>query len=163
MNSALMFSKASDEWSTPQDFWRELDAEFRFGLDAACSAENAKAPVGFGPDHPNPAARDALVPCWSEAARAAGVPPVAFLNPPYSRCAEFVAKAATEAQKGCTVVLLIPSRTDTRYWHAHIWDRETHQPKPGVEIRFVKGRLKFGAGKNSAPFPSVVIVMRPPA
>jgi phage N-6-adenine-methyltransferase len=166
VNSALMFSKASDEWSTPQDFWRELDREFCFEMDVAATPENAKMLPCITREV------DALAVDWFDAfcegdaseARACGVPPpICWLNPPYSRCAEFVAKAAEEAQKGCTVVLLIPSRTDTRYWHAHIWDRETHQPKPGVEIRFVKGRLKFGAGKNSAPFPSVVIVMRPPA
>jgi hypothetical protein len=61
------------------------------------------------------------------------------------------------------VVCLVPSRTDTRWWHEHAWDATTHQPRPGVEIRFVRGRLKFGnTGKaeNSAPFPSVVIVFR---
>jgi phage N-6-adenine-methyltransferase len=152
MNSALMFSKASDEWSTPADFYAELDREFRFNTDAACTPANGLAAYQI---------YSALDTDWSDDGDYSNVR--VFVNPPYSRCAEFVAKAATEAQKGCVVVLLIPSRTDTRYWHAHIWDRETHRPKPGVEVRFIKGRLKFGAGKNSAPFPSAVIVMRPPA
>lgn len=148
--TAVMFGQATDQWSTPPAFFAELDAEFDFAVDAAADATNAKCRVWFGERI------DALaLESW------ASTPCSIFVNPPYSRCAEFVAKAAEEAAKGCTVVMLIPSRTDTRYWHAHIWDREKHQPKPGVEVRFVKGRLKFGGGKNVAPFPSVVVVFRP--
>lgn len=163
MNSSLMFSKASDLWSTPLDFWRELDREFEFVLDAAATQDTSL--VGFpyyGPDHPygdgEMGGPDALAGDW-HAVIGTGA---AYCNPPYSQCAEFVAKAAAEAKKGCTVVMLIPSRTDTRYWHEHIWDREKHQPRPGVEVRFLKGRLKFGNSQNSAPFPSVIVVFRPP-
>lgn len=164
MNSALMFSKQSDEWSTPDDFWKELDREFLFEMDVAATRENAKMLPCIT------AAVDALSVDWFDAfcegdateARQCGVqPPICWMNPPYSKCAEFIEKAALEARKGCTVVCLIPSRTDTRYWHEHIWNRERHQPRPGVEVRFIKGRLKFGEGKNSAPFPSVVVVFRP--
>jgi hypothetical protein len=83
-----------------------------------------------------------------------------WLNPPYSRCREFVARAAEAARNGSTVVCLVPSRTDTRWWD-HVWDRDSHRPWPNVEVRFLKGRLKFGNSQNSAPFPSVVIVFRP--
>ena len=82
------------------------------------------------------------------------------MNPPYSKCRQFIEKAAREASKGATVVALVPSRTDTRWWHEYVWSGS--QPKPGVEVRFVKGRLKFGEGKNGAPFPSVVVIFRPP-
>lgn len=150
-----MFSKASDEWSTPQAFFDELDDEFDFSVDAAASTENAKCRLWYGPGG---LCEDALaLKDWRpDIARSI------WLNPPYSRCREFIAKAAVEAREhGCTVVCLIPSRTDTRMWHEHVWDAEKHQPRPGVEIRFVKGRLKFGEGKNSAPFPSVVVIFRP--
>jgi phage N-6-adenine-methyltransferase len=147
--TAVMFGKASDEWTTPQAFWLTLHEEFDFEIDAAASRDNAKLPVYFD------AHIDGLVAHWHDCASRA------WLNPPYSKCAEFVAKADMERQHGVTTVMLIPSRTDTRWWHAHIWDRDTHQPRPGVEIRFVKGRLKFGDGKNSAPFPSVVVIFRP--
>lgn len=165
MNNALMFSKASDEWSTPDEFYAVLDAEFNFMLDAAASAENTKlhGPIYenyyLGLDHQDPKRRDALVCDWLYIMdfRSSSV----WLNPPYSKCREFIAKAALEASKGCTVVCLVPSRTDTRWWHEHVWDRERHQPKAGVEVRFVKGRLRFGGGKDCAPFPSVVIVFRP--
>lgn len=161
-----MFGTASDNWTTPLDFYRALDAEFGFVLDAAATMDVSLTGFPyFGPDHPygrdgmptELGGPDALTGDWHEVACGGAV----YCNPPYSQCAEFVAKAAQEAAKGCTVVMLIPSRTDTRYWHAHIWDREKHQPKPGVEVRFVKGRLKFGGGKNVAPFPSVVVVFRP--
>lgn len=77
------------------------------------------------------------------------------------KCADFVAKAAAESRTGCTVVMLLPARTDTRYFHDYIWDAERHQPKPNIQVRFIKGRLKFGDAANSAPFPSMVVVFRP--
>lgn len=150
MNSALMFSKASDEWSTPDDLFETLDGEFTFWLDAAASEANSKCTAFYAIDD------DALKADWRGPAGWS-----VWLNPPYSRCSEFVAKAAAERLNGVTTVMLIPSRTDTKYWHAHIWDRERHQPRPGVEVRFIKGRLKFGDQKNSAPFPSVVVIFRP--
>jgi phage N-6-adenine-methyltransferase len=152
MNSALMFSKASDEWRTPQAFFEALDAEFGFDADMAASAENCWKENYWGPDHHRVDRRNSLVFDW---------PPVCWLNPPYSQCRAFIAKAAEQARRGSVVVCLIPARTDTRMWHESIWDGERHAPQRGVEIRFIKGRLKFGGGTNSAPFPSAVIVFRP--
>jgi hypothetical protein len=75
-----------------------------------------------------------------------------WLNPPYGRTIkDWVAKAEAESKKGCTVVLLVPSRTDTSWWHEHCI---------AYEIEFIRGRLKFGNQPNSAPFPSAVVVMR---
>jgi len=154
MNSALMFSKASDEWSTPKDFFDALDAEFDFDWDAAATKDNAKCSRYFGPDHECAFYRDALtVKRWPLYTY--------WLNPPYSKCRAFIAKAAEQASLGAIVVCLVPSRTDTRWWHEHVWDREKHRPRPGVEVRFVKGRLTFGGAPAGAPFPSVVIVFRP--
>lgn len=147
----VMFSRASDEWETPQDFFDALDAEFRFGLDAAASEDNAKCTVWMDVE------KDALRQDWRMGPRWS-----TWLNPPYSRVREFIEKAAQEARRGATVVCLVPSRTDTRWWHSEVWDAEKHTFRPGVEVRFVKGRLKFGNSNNSAPFPSVVIVFRPP-
>ena len=84
-----------------------------------------------------------------------------WLNPPYSQVRDFIAKAAAEAARGCTVVALVPARTDTRWWHAQVWDELQRTWKQGVEARFVRGRLKFGGAGNGAPFPSVVLVFRP--
>jgi phage N-6-adenine-methyltransferase len=157
-----MFSKASDEWSTPQDLFDALDLEFGFDVDVAATDGNSKCDGRYwGPDNPgNP---DALAIDYWGFTDESGRPQrgfVCFLNPPYSKCAAFVAKAAEQRDAGVTTVMLIPSRTDTRYWHAHIWDRHRHQPRRGVEVRFLKGRLKFGGGKNSAPFPSVIVIFR---
>jgi phage N-6-adenine-methyltransferase len=154
VNHALMFSKASDEWETPEGFFLPLQWEFSFDVDVAASDDNAKVRPYFG------GVKSSLEIDWALFGRR---PPTCWLNPPYSKCREFIAKAAHEARRGCTVVALVPSRTDTRWWHEHVWDAEKHQPRPGVEIRFIKGRLKFGEGKNSAPFPSVVVIFRPPA
>jgi len=154
MNNALMFSKAFDEWSTPSDLFADLNEEFHFTLDAAASRENCKVSNYLGPDHILPGCQDALGCDWQG---------VVWLNPPYSKCREFIAKAATEARKGCTVVCLVPSRTDTRWWHEHVWDRKKFpsQPRANVEVRFVRGRLRFGGASAGAPFPSVVIVFEP--
>src|SRR4051812_4005617 len=157
MNSALMFSKASDEWETPRDLFAELNCEFAFTLDAAATSENRKCSDYCGLDHYTPSRRDALQADWLAICDETFGRCV-WLNPPYSKCREFIAKASEEAQKGCTVVCLVPSRTDTKWWHEHVWDYDS--PRPGVEVRFLKGRVKFGEGKNSAPFPSDVIIFR---
>ncbi|MEY2873480.1 MAG: hypothetical protein RLZZ373_851 [Pseudomonadota bacterium] len=148
MNNAVMFGRATDEWATPRELFKELDREFYFGLDAAATADNALCLRWL---------TDALAVDW--AGNAWGHP--IYLNPPYSRCREFIGKAALEASRGATVVCLVPSRTDTRWWHEHVWDREQHTFRPGVEARFIKGRLKFGDSTNSAPFPSVILIFRP--
>lgn len=151
-----MFSKAKDEWSTPPDLFYALDQEFGFEVDAAATAENTFLPLWFGLDAvPGGCSNDALRADWSRYGR------IFWLNPPYSKCRAFIAKAAEEARKGCTVVCLVPSRTCTRWWHEHVWDVATESTRPGVEIRFIRGRLKFVGSKNSAPFPSVVIIFRP--
>lgn len=157
MQTAVMFSSASDEWATPEGVFNALNAEFGFDHDAAATADNSWVDGDyFGPDHRLKWMRDALtVENWSPYG------PVIWLNPPYSKCREFIAKAAEESRKGCTVVCLVPSRTDTRWWHEHVWDSVRNCARPGVEVRFLKGRLKFGASANSAPFPSVVVIFRP--
>ena len=159
MNNALMFGKASDEWSTPQEFYAELNDEFDFMLDVAASRENRKCGFWLGPEQMFDNYRDGLTFEWSLLLK--GTTSACWMNPPYSRCREFIAKAALEASKGCKVVALVPSRTDTRWWHDHVWDVRYSRPRPGVEVRFVKGRLKFGGATAGAPFPSVVIVFRP--
>jgi len=135
-----------DTWTTPLDFFKKLDREFNFTLDAAALASSTLVPDNwFGPDHPEESRRDALVNKWTTDG-------AVWLNPPYGRTIkDWVAKADSEAKAGATVVCLVPSRTDTNWW----WDSCIHH-----EVRFIKGRLKFGGQSNSAPFPSAVIVMK---
>jgi phage N-6-adenine-methyltransferase len=136
---SVMFSRFSDEYETADDFFAVTDEEFGFVLDAAASATNKKCKKYLGLDHPVTACRDALAISWFFLV---GKGPV-WLNPPYSKCGPFVAKAAEEAKLGVATTMLIAARTDTRYWHKYIWDRKNHRPRPGVEVRFLKGRLKF--------------------
>ena len=75
-----------------------------------------------------------------------------FVNPPYSELAKWLEKGWEQYQKGKTIVFLIPSRTDTKAWHQYCMK--------ATEIRFIKGRLKFDEHKNSAPFPSAIIIFK---
>jgi phage N-6-adenine-methyltransferase len=135
------FSSATDNWATPPDVFAALDAEFLFTLDACASAGNAKCGRFFT------AADDGLTQSWA--------PATTWMNPPYGRgIREWMAKAADEAEQGATVVCLVPARTDTKWWHEHVMARAS-------EVRFVRGRLKFGAGLAPAPFPSALVVYRP--
>lgn len=138
MNTEAMFSSATDLWETPQDFFDALKEEFHFTLDACALPENAKVEKYFTPD------QDGLRQEWTG---------TVWCNPPYGRqIYRWVEKAWFSAKKGTTVVMLLPARTDTRWFHRYIYGRS--------EIRFVKGRLKFGNAKTSAPFPSMVVIFR---
>ena len=146
-------------------FFDGLAREFRFVLDVAASKENRKAPDYLGLDADDPKRRDALAVSWRSALDGIegtwrGV--ACWMNPPYSRGLQgkFIAKAAAERLEGVTTVALLPARTDTKTFHAHIYDIATWQPREGVEIRLIKGRLKFGGAANSAPFPSMVVIFR---
>lgn len=139
MNTKVLFSSNSDEWATPQDFFDRLNEEFHFNLDPCALPENAKCSKYFTPKS------NGLSQNWGGY--------VTFCNPPYGRkIYEWVKKCYDESRKpDTTVVLLIPARTDTKYFHEFIY----HKAK---EIRFIKGRLKFGDSNNSAPFPSMVVI-----
>lgn len=138
MNIDVMFSSETNEWSTPQDFYNELNNEFSFTLDPCATKENAKCEKYFTIE------QDGLKQDWEGH--------TAFVNPPYGRAIkDWVKKCYEESLKQDTkVVMLIPARTDTKYFHEYIYNK--------AEIRFIKGRLKFGESKNSAPFPSMVVI-----
>ena len=143
MNKASLSSENMN-WCTPQDFFDALNAEFHFVLDAAATEKTAKCARYFTPE------TDGLLQSWD-------VGGAVFCNPPYGRqIGEWVKKAYAEATGGCTVVLLIPARTDTSYFHDYIYRK--------AEIRFIRGRLKFtdeeGNAKQSAPFPSMLVIYR---
>lgn len=134
------FSSKSNEWTTPQHLFDELNQEFNFTLDPCATEENAKCSKHFTIED------DGLSKDWSN--------DVVFMNLPYGReIKKWIKKAYEESLNGATVVCLIPARTDTMYWHDFIFDKAD-------DIRFLKGRLKFGNGKNSAPFPSAIVVYK---
>ncbi|MCD8905911.1 phage N-6-adenine-methyltransferase [Staphylococcus chromogenes] len=134
------FSSKTNEWATPQYLFDELNKEFNFTLDPCATRENAKCNQYFT------VKENGLMQDWSK--------DVVFMNPPYGREIKYwIKKAYEESLEGATVVCLIPARTDTTYWHEYIFNN-------AHEIRFLKGRLKFGDSNNSAPFPSAVVIYK---
>jgi site-specific DNA-methyltransferase (adenine-specific) len=136
----VMFSSSSGDWSTPQKFFDRLDTRFKFTLDPCASSQNHKCNKFYTE------AEDGLTKTWQGE--------TVFCNPPYGReIRHWVKKCYEESlQPDTTVVMLVPSRTDTAWWHNYIMR--------AAEIIFVRGRLKFGNSKNSAPFPSAIIVFK---
>jgi len=122
-----MYSSMTPHWATPEGIYKELDDEFHFTFD----------PCPLNADF------DGLSVSWKG---------TVFVNPPYGRkIGNWIRKGWEESKLGWTIVMLLPARTDTRWWHDYVMKGE---------IRFIKGRLKFGGSKNSAPFPSCVVVFR---
>jgi len=135
------FSSATDDWPTPQDFFDRVAKEFGpFDLDPCASAENAKAPKFYTQ------ADDGLAQSWSGRV---------WMNPPYGRViGQWMRKAYESSKQGALVVCLVPSRTDTAWWHDYA---------AKGEVRFIRGRLKFGNAKANAPFPSTLVIFHPQA
>ena len=134
-----MFSSKTNEWATPIAVFRQLDEEFKFNLDPCSSDENAKCEKHYTIDN------DGLTQNWGGQR--------VFCNPPYGReLPKWVRKCYEESKKPDTlVVMLIPARTDTSYFHEYIY----HKAR---EIRFLRGRLHFNESKQGAPFPSMVVI-----
>ena len=139
MNTELMFSSKTDLWETPQDLFDKLNNEFHFTLDVCATPENAKCESFYTKE------QDGLSQQWKG---------VVWCNPPYGKqIGSWVRRGFFASLSGNTVVMLLPARTDTRWFHEYIYGK--------AEIRFIRGRLKFGGSKNSAPFPSMVVVFMP--
>ena len=136
MNSDVMFSSKTDLWATPQELFDELDKEFHFELDVCATPENAKCRKFYTKE------QDGLAQPWKGRV---------WCNPPYGReIGQWVRRAFFAAVAGATVVMLLPARTDTRWFHEYIYGK--------AEVRLIRGRLKFGDARNSAPFPSMVVI-----
>lgn len=132
------FSSETDMWATPFDFFNYYDSMYDFTVDVCASKENAKCPKFFTIED------DGLAQEWNGNC---------WMNPPYGReIGKWMEKAYESSQQGALVVCLVPSRTDTKWWHDFAMKGD---------IEFIKGRLKFGNAKNSAPFPSAVITFKP--
>ena len=130
------FSSKTPEWETPQDFFDELNKEFQFGFDVCATAENSKCGLHFFSKE-----MDGLSIGWPKEMK--------WMNPPYGReIGKWVKRACEEGN----IVCLLPARTDTKWFHEYILGK--------AEIRFIKGRLKFGRSKNSAPFPSMIVIFK---
>ena len=135
---AYMPPSLTDDWATPKAFYDKLDAIYKFDLDVAASSRNHLAKEWFGLDHPDDDRRDGLTADWYGHV---------WCNPPYGRgIKDWVLKAS---QHHDLVVMLLPARTDTKWFHEIVL--------PNAEVTFVKGRIKFGAGLAPAPFPSMIV------
>ncbi len=135
-----MFTSNSNEWATPQKLFDELNEEFHFTLDPCADEFNHKCDKFYNKE------QDGLRQSWNGE--------IVFCNPPYGKeLPKWVEKCYNEhIEHNITVVMLIPARTDTSYFHDYIYHNS--------EIRFIRGRLKFSDGKNPAPFPSMIVVYR---
>jgi len=130
------FSSSTDLWSTPQDFYDKLNKEFHFTLDPCSTDDNHKCDKYFTLKD------DGLSQDWSK--------DTVFMNPPYGRgIGDWIKKAS---ESNTTVVCLLPARTDTQWFHNYIYNK--------ADMKFIKGRLKFGNSKNSAPFPSMIVIFK---
>lgn len=135
---SVHFSSATDLWATPQDFFDKQNEIYGFTLDVCATADNAKCPRYFTE------ADNGLAQPWDG---------VVWMNPPYGRTiGQWMKKAYESSLAGATVVCLVPARTDTAWWHDYAMKGQ---------IEFIRGRLKFGSAKNSAPFPSALVVFKP--
>lgn len=138
----VLFSSKSNDWATPQDLFDKLNDEFNFTLDVCAIPENAKCEHYYSPE------QNGLLQHWDG---------TVWCNPPYGRKIGLWVKKAYESvirDDGTTVVMLLPARTDTKWFHEYIL--------PYGQIRFIRGRIKFGDSKNSAPFPSMIVVFEIP-
>jgi site-specific DNA-methyltransferase (adenine-specific) len=151
-NRSALYSSATDNWPTPQDFYDRLNTEFNFELDVCSSRANHKAPFYFALDHTDAARRDGLEADWSDS----GATGTVWMNPPYGKTIRaWMAKAFETAHStGRTVVCLVPVRSSSLWWHDLVLDT-------GAEVRYVKGRLTFGDATNTAAFGSAVVIYRP--
>ena len=131
------FSSKTDLWYTPQDFFKKYDNVYKFETDVCATDDNAKCAKYYTEE------MDGLSQEWRG---------VCWMNPPYGRTiSKWMKKAYESSLSGATVVCLVPARTDTGWWHNYAMKGD---------IEFIKGRLKFGGSKNSAPFPSAVVVFK---
>lgn len=141
LENKYCLEKKSDEWETPDWLFKELNNEFDFLTDLACTEKNSKC--------------DQYVTCIEKIPN--GIPSPykkqnwVFCNPPYSSQRKFIEFSIKHNIK---TVFLLPSRTDTRMFHDLIYKN------PLMEIRFLKGRLKFSGHQHNAPFGSMIVIFR---
>jgi len=136
-----MVSSKTNEWETPQWFFNLLNTEFNFTLDPCATDNNHKCEKYFT------ISSNGLKQDWSN--------DIVFMNPPYGgHTGDWIKKSLNESKKGATVVCLIVSATDRSYWHDYIFPY-------AKQIRFIRGRLKFGEADSTAPFASAVIIFSP--
>jgi len=133
------FDSKTVEWSTPDNIYQPLNSEFKFTLDVCATADNAKCSKYYTKE------QDGLAQQWDG---------ICWMNPPYGReMVKWLKKALAESYRGVTTVCLIPARTNTVWFHELCFEQ--------AEVRFIKGRPKFGDADHGLPFPLAIIIYRP--
>lgn len=150
----VLFSSQTDEWITPPEIYDPLYYEFKFKTDPCTTKDNPLKCEYFYTKQDDGLHRD-----WMGST---------FINPPYGRKIKDWIAEVRRRQLGFydyhnqklhrNIVMLLPARTDTSWFHQYIWNIETNKPRHGVEIRFIKGRITFVGAKNPAPFPSMIVI-----
>ena len=134
-----MFSSGTGNWSTPIDLFKDLDNKYKFTVDVCADTSNYKVKRYYNEK------QDGLSKSWQNE--------VVWCNPPYGReIKDWVRKAYDESSDNCTVVMLLPARVDTKWFHEYIYRNKN------AKINFLKGRLKFSSSASSAPFPSCIVI-----
>lgn len=131
------------DWETPPELFKQWDDIYHFTADVCADEFNHKVKRYYDQK------QDGLAQDWSKE--------IAWCNPPYGRGVidPWVAKAWESAQRGATVVMLLPARTSVGWFHKYIYKQ------PNVECHFLEGRLKFVGADNSAMFASMIVVFKP--
>ena len=136
IDKSIFLSSQTVEWATDAAFFNQVNREFNFTIDVAADSGNAKCERFYD------IGSDGLLQDWDGE--------TVWCNPPYGkRISDWIYKAATSA---ATTVLLVPARTDVKWFHEIVI--------PNAEVRFIKGRLKFGGSKDPAPFPTMLVIFR---
>jgi site-specific DNA-methyltransferase (adenine-specific) len=140
MIQPALFSSACDEWPTPRPFFAKLNRRYHFTLDPCATPANALCPTYFTRE------QDGLKQDW-------GTHRV-FCNPPYGRVIGSWARKSFEAsQRGALVVLFVPARVDTQWFHDWVQGK--------ADVQFLRGRVRFGGAETGAPFPSMLAIYSP--
>lgn len=134
---ATKFGSEKQDWETPDSIFEPLNREFNFDCDVCATHSNAKCKEYFTESD------DALIQQWHGRC---------WMNPPFNQLGKWVKKAFEESRNGATVVCLLPSRTNTNWWHEYVINEE---------VRFIKGRPAFNGAKHGLPQPLAIVVFKP--
>ena len=140
MVSKVVFSSKKHDWETPSYLFNKYNDIYNFELDVCAEAHNTKLDNYISPE------QNGLKTSWADRN---------WCNPPYRNVSEWVEKAYKESWEDRLTVMLLPARTDTKWFHRYIYKRDN------VEVEFLKGRLKFVGAQHAAPFPSMIVIFKP--
>ncbi len=142
-----MKSKKTDERSTPDNLFLPLDEEFHFTLDPCSTHENAKCKRHYTREE------NGLLQSWRDE--------IVFMNPPYSNILKWLDKAHIESWHANSIIVgILPCDTSTKWFHTYLWDENNQQPRFGIQLRFPKGRFKFGGYITSPQFATIIAVFK---